>query len=496
MAANTTIVSLPNRLSPSNDIQGISYIMANSSYTLNNFKYLTRLYSRDVTTSPPLGETFVVQEAQPPRPITGNGLYSPYQALLSLLSYDINLGLTAGATQAANSLQQYDIQYGLEWNPGVTISNVYSFTGFFGMNTASPHGLTALDNILIQSQNPFINGQHLVQVISATAIYINVSYSASYSVTTGIITDSQRTQSIFTDYSYAYNGTRQYGYQLTDYYNVLVMCQTASDAGLNTTTSFLTDYPQTEPKLILPYQDENLSFFLDPIYFRLNTLRVLYNFYDVSGNNIDSRTDVYNLGTYSLGGLSPTPYAIQRWDTPVGPDYLNPTASTSYYTVGVYNTSISGAPHLVQVSELRTFKIDTSCSIYNNVRLMWLNSYGAFDFFNFRLDDHKTLNVTKNEYKQILAFNYTTGARERTVISQEVIEQHVVNTDWVTEDIQNFVLGIKYSPEVYIINETTLLAYPVIVTDTDVDYKTAYRDQIFNVTLTYETSYSIETQQQ
>ncbi len=166
----------------------------------------------------------------------------------------------------------------------------------------------------------------------------------------------------------------------------------------------------------------------------------------------------------------------------------------SYNAGTVYDTTVVNG--IVPISETRTFLLDNTCSIYRNVRLMWMNSYGAFDYFNFRLDDHKSFKVSRNEYKQILPLNYNIGQRQRTLLSLKSVEQHIVNTDWITEDQYAFVNNILLSLEVYIIDEITGDTYPVIITDSDVDYKTAYRDQIFNMTLTYETSYDYETQHQ
>lgn len=491
------ILSYPDFISPSNDIQGISFQLTNSTYTLNNFKYLTKLYSRDIATSPHAGsETFVVQENVPPRPTTGYGLYSPYQPLLSLLSYKINVGIDT-TTQPVGCLQAYNIQYGSEWNPDLTISNIYQISTHFGITTTTPHGLTASDIITIQSQNPWVNGtQTILTVIDANNFSISAIWSPTFSVVSGYITDVKRWYPVYTDYFYAFNGTRQYSYQNTNYYTSYVMGQVYPPIVAN--TPFLTDYPQ-EAKLIMLNQSETLSFFIDPYYMYADNMRLYFNFYDSTGASIAFSDTTVSCGTYSLGGLYPSPYAIQRWDTPVGTSYITSElaidlSSVDTYDVGVYNVSFAGAPHLVPISELRTFKIDRDQVIYQNVRLMWLNSFGAFDYFNFRLDDHKSYNVTRTEYKQILPFDYTTGQRQRTIMANQVVEQHVVNTNWITESQLAFVNNILISTEVYVINETNLLPYPIIITDNNVDYKTAYRDQIFNLTLTYETSYDINTQ--
>jgi len=89
---------------------------------------------------------------------------------------------------------------------------------------------------------------------------------------------------------------------------------------------------------------------------------------------------------------------------------------------------------------------------------------------------------------------FVMSSRERTILTQKVEEQHIINTNWVTEDVYSYLGQLVISPEVYIIDETTNNAYPVIVMDPTYEYKTANRDKLFNMTLSYVYSFGIETQ--
>ena len=487
---NTIITTGPNRLSPVNDLWGNYFILQNNSSTASNFKYLTKLYAYDPST-PGTTFSFIVTNPVPPRPVTGFGEYSGYQSLLSLVDYDLQPSL--GTPSLANdSLTKYYINYGFQLNPGLSFSQVLivpiGATSYFGFTFSELTSLQPNDLITIQSQNPFFGNKtaSVTSNISPFSFYTNLIANTASNITTGIVSDLKRWNGTSSSF-YGYNGNRQYGFQNTNYYNKLIMGATF---GVTSSQPFLTEYPLNEQKYILPGQYETLSMFINKIGFGSPTPEcyINYKFYNSSGSNIHNQTNIVDLWNGSIYD------DVQRWDIPVGTNYI-PTfvSDSSYYTVNIQMSTGTG---LVNQSETRTFLIDRSCSLYNNVRVMWLNSYGAFDFFNFRLDDKKTYNISTNEYKKVLPINYVIGDRQRTTLSSTVRETHVINTNWVTENIYAYLQGFLTSNEQYIIDENTGNPYPIIITDKSFDFKTAYRDKIFNLTVTYDTSYDIERQKQ
>ena len=475
----TTIISTPNLLSPMQDLYGNYFLLGNPSYSLTNFKYLTKLYAYDPANA---GTTFsyLVQENVPPRPTTGYGLYSPYNSLLTLLSYQLDPFIGSPTLPTGNTVLYY-INYGIEYNPGLTISTVLDTivgaTGYFGFSFSSPTSVQVGDLITITTQNGFFGGTATVAgVLTPNSFYTNLPFTASGTYSTGTITDLQRWEGTSSAY-YGYNGTRQYGNQNINYYNTLVM-------GTSSIQPFLTDWPVSKKKYILASQYETLSFFINRTYFNsigVNFI-ITYAYYDSTGATIS---------TYQVA-QSPNTYLIEKWDIPVFTPFHTVPSNTNNFSIYVgYDTT--GTP---AASETRYYHIDTDCSIYNNVRIMWMNSYGSWDYFNFRLDDMKTYDITRNEYKQVLPYNYTTGARQRTIQSQMVAEQHVVNTNFISETTYGFLSQLLLSPEVYVLDETNLVPLPIIITDSSFEFKTANRDVIFNLTLTYQMSFDIQTQKQ
>lgn len=199
------------------------------------------------------------------------------------------------------------------------------------------------------------------------------------------------------------------------------------------------------------------------------------------------------LGEYMISSnnfsrvVSPTSSGVIRMDIPTGTRNLT-----------LMGVTMSGVDrYTVQLpykSTVRSFCLDRSCSVYVNTRLMFLNRQGAFDYWNFQLDNKRTNSISRTEYKQELGFTYNIGDRGRTVLAQKVTEEHNVNTNWITEEQYYYLSELVSSPEVYVIDENNGNAYPVIITDTSYEFKTYNRDKLFNLTVSYSMAYPVETQ--
>jgi hypothetical protein len=139
-------------------------------------------------------------------------------------------------------------------------------------------------------------------------------------------------------------------------------------------------------------------------------------------------------------------------------------------------------------------KMITNCSVYPNVRVMFLNRLGGFDYYNFNYDSKYSVNVQRQEFNRTLPWNYNVGDRGRSVLTIDADEQYIANTDWVTEYDYNFLQELVTSPNVYIIDESTMVKLPIIILDATWDQKTQLREKIFNMTLTYKMAYNLQLQ--
>jgi hypothetical protein len=483
---NTTIIGTPSYLSPMNVEFNTTFTLNNLGSSADNFKYITKLNSFLYATGPTQS---LGRESLPPRPVNGYGKYSPFKSLLSKLSYDLQLVNSGGIfweTITDNSLVNYWIDYGFSYNPNLDLEPpiydvIVGTNSYFGFTFSTPHGFEVGDVINISTQNPYFGGTSsiLSYNFGTYSITIDKGFTSSSNVSTGNINYLERWNGTSSIYN-GFNGSRQYNEINYDYGSNYII------NGLDVDKKFLTKYNNgtfSTAKKIKINQYETLSYFIDGDNWYGGSIIIEYNFYDVDLNNVQlSSVGVGPVPGLSRGILYVGPENLTIAGVPAPPPYV-------YYTVQLreYLGSFS--------TEIKHYEIDNDCSIYENVRLMFLNSLGGFDFWNFTQDNKMTYNVTRNEYKQELDFSYNIGDRERTIMSQKAEEAHIINTNFINESDYHF-LGTELilSPEVYVVDETNGDLYPIIITDNTYEFKTSNRDKIFNLTLSYVMSYDIKTQ--
>lgn len=102
--------------------------------------------------------------------------------------------------------------------------------------------------------------------------------------------------------------------------------------------------------------------------------------------------------------------------------------------------------------------IDRDCERYEHKRLTWLNKFGVWDSFTFKLRSKESTTVERNKYKTSVGqwdenndFIFPTYQGENKtafVTSEDTIE---INSDWISEDVQNWLSeSLLESPKVYL----------------------------------------------
>ena len=401
---NTTILGTPSYLSPMNVEFNTTYTLNNLGSTADNFKYVVKLYDYVWPNGPTqsLGRELIV-----PRPINGRGKYSPFKSVLSDLSFELQLDAGTGNwEQNSIGLVKYWIEYGYSYDPNIdiTLGNIQEvFIGtssFFGFTFSSPHNLDIGDVINISTQNPFFGGtSSIISTGFGTFSFVTDSiYSSASNVSIGIINNAERFNGTSSE-SWGFKGRRQYLELNFQYENDYIINSSDTD-------KFLTTYDNTsfsKSKKVKSGQYETLSSFIEgsnwpippdiTIPIGVGTFSGVYTFYDKDQTLISS--DVYR-STIS-GELLRKVYYIgpQNYVEVSG---TNMPTSTKFYTFHI--SDYFG----VTASEVKYYEIDDSCSEYKNVRIMFLNSLGGFDFWNFELDDKMSYTITRNEYKRELDF--------------------------------------------------------------------------------------------
>lgn len=422
------MLNTPDDLAPVN--KELWFRVNSASSSVSDFKYVFRVNEKvePFTNSYSSITTYKI----PPRPTTGDGLYSPHKLLKSFFDYNPS-PYANGWYKVDEGLVKYYLDYGFEYNPSIIWADTVFSGGFVGLTFSSPHGLLAEDIITLNKDNKVVNPEYdgtasITSVPNTYQIVTDIPWGDDTTDESGTITSLYRLTATSSEHI-AYNGTRQYDERNTDFTNTYTL--------VNSNSKFLTNYNQTY-KSVFGDNYETISMILD------NTTG-----YDFIVKTYDS--SLSPLATYTYSILSNNDY--KRMDFGVGPQNLEElesgiTTGVKYYDVWVEE---SGAT----VSETRSYRIDTNCSPYDNVRMMFLNRAGGWDFFNFTLDSKKKVNIQRSEYNRIMDWDYTIGDRGRTNLATKADETWTITSDWISEKDSIWLEELLTSPEVYHITNGT-----------------------------------------
>jgi len=128
-----------------------------------------------------------------------------------------------------------------------------------------------------------------------------------------------------------------------------------------------------------------------------------------------------------------------------------------------------------RISEYFYFYLDENCSV-GDQQVMWLNSLGTYDQYNFRAREDVGYDVNKQEFKQApplysdgwneytyYGWNYENKVWNNTQSKTGILHTGYIpksDADWLTEELLR-------SPRVYLIDPDGDL-YPIILTNTEV----------------------------
>ena len=378
-----------------------------------------------------------------PRPGTNIAIFSPAKILESYLSYDLPLQLQLQQYQT-NALCQFTVKYGEEYGP----------------TTAPP---TLYPN-LAQSSGYTFNG--------------TVQYADYYGSENGSINTPYRLYNLFL---FPNNG------------KFLTHAPTGVTIGTNDEHS-LSCFNFKISDLI----DSNLRqaqwLEVEAYHTSGGTTTSLFNFSTIwTANTVNYRELMIPAGPKNLNSIPFAYFSSGIWP-PINLD-------TDYkYTVRLWTAS--GPIIDVPVTEYRTFTFQ-DCSKYDQVRLMFLNRLGGWDYFNFTLVSRETLNTSKTTYKKNIPISYyyglSVGNRESTVINTVNSKTKKVTSNWVTDEESAWLEELWTSNEVYeVIDDPTYLGVktmvPVVITTTSQEIKKRINDQLYNYEVEFKYASDINVQ--
>lgn len=462
-----TILQYPPTLSPvyTNYIP-ISVI--SDLATQSNFRYIFDVYEQDQETG---DQTFKVRVNPYPRP-DSTGLYSPHMVLRDILSYDVHPFITS-ATAASRSITNYIVNVGEEYNPGITFSDTYYSTGgLLGLTFSTNPGLLVDDVILIDVDNKNFNPQYdgtasVLQVDPPFGVTVNLYKGVDTTNEAGTITDKARI-SESSGTKAAFNASRQYEEKNVNFLTTWRIGLTSSNA-LTTYTS----------RTFFDNSWSTLSYLFDYTYFSLFPTGYVF---------VSNPTTPGLTFSYIPYGLTTS---VQRIDIPTG--YKNILGS-SYSSVAQYIKTNDYDVYVVNWPDPNDYDTLTyltgpfhyiykeQCKEYDVIQVLFLNSLGAFEYFSFNLVSKTSVDVKRTTYRKVLDYNYSIGDRGETVLSMDITEKMILNSDWLNDDESFLLKGCITSPEVYLILNDELI--PVIVEDNSYEVKTVLNDTLFQYKLT------------
>ena len=276
---------------------------------------------------------------------------------------------------------------------------------------------------------------------------------------------------------------------------------------------FLTNAPTTQYANINDYG--TLSFMATPVTGSVSTSTVDYLkiiLYDESGSQLGTDIEIENVDgnggnttwdsatKNQLLHLGCFPANLKNWSTV----FLANMTDLSYYTIQAF-TSVN-----LVMSELITININCpTLKGYEPIRLTWLNQWGVWDYYTFKMKSTKMISTKGSTYQQLegtwnesiyLPNGYKGGKKAFRVNAMEKIS---MNTDFVNESESEWFEELINSPEVYILEgfqvDATLSSpntyvTPARLTTSSYTRKTVANDKLMQYTFEVEKSKTLRTQ--
>ena len=495
-------VVTPNTYSPVG--ADIWFGINSASSGLTNFKYLFNVWKYDLITN---ATSSLGAYKLPPRPVSGNGLISVSDIIKPQMNWSFTA--TASAPYALTTgVIKFGFLYDSSYNPNWSFDTLNSE---IGGNVVIASKIYVYVDVLIGDYvtvlmdlptNSGFNGRFEVldsyQEDNIQYIVIDQVYTKPNDPASGAITSIERTGNTSSQY-YAYQGTRQYT-EINKNFGTerVILNGTYSQNYLSNYNNIdITSIPADSPnnyiygntKDIFTTQYETLSFLIDPgctsSYMRIQT-------YDIQ----------YNTLTYSETSLYtalPSNGKYIRYDLPAGPmniingGYISSASMSQakYYSVAIVN-KISSVNYL---KAIRFYEIVPNCSKYpTNYRLVFMNRHGGTDYWNFNWKSTNVLTQTQTIFRRQLAYNYSVGDRQDTVLSNKANETYTISSYWISERDSNFLKELITSPDVYVFDEVNNVKLPIIILDTTYQVKTAINDKQFCLTVNFRYAYDTDLQ--
>ncbi len=195
----------------------------------------------------------------------------------------------------------------------------------------------------------------------------------------------------------------------------------------------------------------------------------------------------------TAGTPLPTQHGVDINDGDVVLTYLNtgksgvltPGATADIYLVNGFGT---------RLSEIITYSDDAcdNCSGCDKVQLVWLNSLGGYDNYEFNCLNARELEVTRVIGERTLTPGYVKGQRGRLNTSNVARRNKSVNTNFTDEETITWLESLLMSPDAYEVQSDGSLI-PIII-DTNSYSQWVRQDKIKVAEFNYSLAYNRKSQ--
>jgi hypothetical protein len=199
---------------------------------------------------------------------------------------------------------------------------------------------------------------------------------------------------------------------------------------------FLTDFPRSEKMFVRSTDSCYIGMMSNG-----NITGVNVYLYDISGTEITNTSLPIAWGS-DLFVINPNVALIEE------------LSGISFDNCYYYEIEIAG---LLSTTEKFRFYIDRECERYPSVRLVWLNKYGVWDAYTFKLDSISESDIQTIMHESTLGqwsdsgYNYAIANGQHLTHLKEVTDRLILNSDWIKPSVQNWLVRSLYeSPLVYI----------------------------------------------
>lgn len=178
---------------------------------------------------------------------------------------------------------------------------------------------------------------------------------------------------------------------------------------------------------------------------------------------------------------------------------ISPEAINSEYP----GTITSGTTSYTVVIGGVSYTVNVICEpIYKKYMVHFLNKFGGFESMSFHKVSRESVDIERKEWQQLPYRITDLGAvtlsenqvmhEQRSVFASRFKEKLKISTDLLSDEDYEWLVQLVVSPLVYLEDENTI--YPVVITNTDYQYKKYITDRLTSLSIDVEFGNMLKTQ--